>query len=236
MNEEDIDIELEFDELINNADTASGIRRISKTSHSSKVDKSRKTLADKRSLGAIRKDNDYAKTCPVCSNAMTRRSKDGNCKQCGSKLYLHDGQYFTVSQPVERLLMYNWSEYYEKYSNLDVKGLTSEEIKKLMPSMDEISIQTLKNEVWAANKLIELCNRDINMCYAAISVYHETIGKSVPMLYWMVSNPLLKAWLLETKKRYNINRIAKAVERNTIDSITKKQNIFGKTFTSKEDL
>lgn len=182
------------------------------------------------------KNKGGVKICPACREEMGRRTSNGTCRNCGVKLYLHDGEYFLVEQPVERLIIYNWSKFVERYAGVDLDDV--ENIKTLMPSSDDIGIVFLKNEAWAGNRLLKLCNKDFILALNVIDIYHEEMPRSnlnKLSLYYIVNYPGLLILIQRAKKRKAQEKIKRAEQIISVESVNKRIEKYGDIFNKQDN-
>lgn len=142
------------------------------------------------------------KNCPLCGNEVKRRKKE-RCPFCGAKLYKYDGEYFTISKPQQRLIVYNWTKYLQDI-DINIYGEDKEWVQYL-PSSDDISIVMLKNEGWAANKLIKSAGKNFELALKIIDIYHEYKNNKEDIrrsrLFYLVSTPLFTVLIQRAKRR-----------------------------------
>lgn len=210
-----------------------GMQRFSRKQK--KVDLSRSHNKKKDNRNKSKKNNNRYKECPYCGATLTRRTKEGTCPKCERKIYLANNEYFKVEQPIERLIIHNWSQYTSHFLGIDVSEL--EDVSHLMPSPDDVSPIYLKNEAWAAQKLLDLCNKDFDLAYHTILVYHENTGRTDTRelsLHYIVSSPGLKILVQKARRHLYESKIEKMTIEKSARSIQDKQKTFGSPFENQD--
>lgn len=172
-----------------------------------------------------RKDEKF-KQCPVCGNMIYKRA-DGKCKTCGTPLFLVDGEYYTISKPQERLIAYTYMKVAKDVGEVDIK--TVEDISKYIPSSDDFSPIKLKNEAWAANKLLTESNQSFDLAMEVIDTFFETKGGYIS-LYYLVSYPGIRALIHKARARLRSKRLNAQMQRESTDAAKRKQDLFNKPF------
>lgn len=173
------------------------------------------------------------KTCPYCSSEIKKRVKN-KCPNCGEKLFMVDGEYYTISEPQERLIVHCLAKTVTELLSVDV--LDAETVKEYMPSADDFSVVKLKNEAWSANRLLQECKGNIRLAIKVIDVAYESygLGRRTFTLYNIVSQPLFRALVGKARGRLYQDRLRILEQKESIKNQRNKQNAFGSPFQKEE--
>lgn len=226
MEHPEIDLE-ELESIARGAKEKSELQRMSRKQKRKDYVRSHNKPKDNRN----KKSDSRYKICPVCKQEITRRTSDGRCIKCNKKIHLAAGEYFIVDQPFERLMIHNWSKYTTKFLDVDIEEV--DDISELIPSPDKISPLYLKNEAWAAQKLLELCGKDFQLAKHVINVYHESTGRADTRqlsLHYIVSYPGIKALIYKAKNRLYESKLDELGIRKSYKDLDDKKEKFGNPF------
>jgi hypothetical protein len=186
--------------------------------------------------GRETKRNKKTKNCPACYQVVTRRTND-KCPNCGVTLYLADGEYFLIELPHQRLILHNWHKSVAELAGLNAQTIETESIKDYLPSSENVSPLFLKNEAWAAGKILQQCGKDFELCISVIDLYHERMtGRAASIsLYYIAAYPGLKALIEGARRALYKEKINRAVQfASTSDEFAKQQK-FGTLYGERDD-